>query len=381
MEFGEDAEIQIVHTCSVTSAAVRDGRQALRQARKRSPGGTVIATGCAVRTSLQELLPVEDITVMNDPVDALAYSMDQPHETICEHQSRTRALLKIHDGCYFKCSFCIVPQARPVEISKPVEEAIGEARCLVVTGHKEIVLTGVRITGYRPEGYGRAGLMELIKRLGEVNGLLRVRLTSLYPSEVDDNLLRVIADSPNACRHLHLSLQSGDNGVLKRMNRHYTVSQFQKLVDRAREFMPDVALTADIIAGFPGETDEEFANTRELMRRVGFSRAHIFTYSPRPGTSGADMPGQVPSIVAKSRTKELIAVAAETGRLYRTAMLGRNEQIIVEQQEKNGKWTGVTGTYVETEFDGPENLRGRVVEVKITGLTRKGLAARMVNVL
>lgn len=381
VEFGEIADVQIVHTCSVTKAAVRDGRQALRRARRINPGGRVVATGCAARTDAADLIGADGIQLIGDLSEALAIESDAAMFSEAQPAShlsrRTRALLKIHDGCYFRCAFCIIPSARPVESSKPVQDAVEEARALVAGGHKEIVLTGVRITGYRPEGFGRRGLVELIKRLGDVPGLARVRLTSSYPSEVTPELLGAIADSPNACPHLHLALQSGDDRVLKAMKRHYTTALFADVAARARELMPSVAITTDVISGFPGETEEAFANTCAFLRRMRFSRAHCFTFSPRPGTPAADMPGQVPASVARDRTKELIRIAAETGLEYRSGLLGQTHKVLVEQERSPGVLTGHTDRYVEVEVAGPPELRGQIVSARITGATDDGLIGQL----
>lgn len=390
VEFGEPADIQIVHTCSITKAAVRDGRQALRHAQHLNPQSTVIATGCAARTDAEDLLPSPDVTLVEDLAQAVALEAEGivpiPAPGVAAviseieqagRQRRTRALLKIHDGCYFRCSFCIVPNARPVESSKPLDEALEEARTYVAQGHKEIVLTGVRITGYRPEKYLRRGLVELIKRLGDIDGLLRVRLTSLYPSEVGTELLAAMASTANACPHLHLALQSGDDDVLRRMKRHYTSAKFEEVVLQARELLPDVAITTDVISGFPGETEEAFENTRALMERVAFSRGHCFTYSPRKGTPGAEMPGQVPVEIARERTRELIRLTSSTGRQYRFKYVGTIQKVIVEQQKGSGELSGLTDRYVEVLFSGDAALRGELVDVRITGLTSAGLKGEL----
>ncbi len=378
--WGEPADVQIVHTCSITANAVRDGRAALRGALRRRPGGgRVVATGCAARTDASSLLPSPDVDVLEDLSDAVAGCADAavPPGAVardgCEgcpsqRQARTRALVKIQDGCRFRCAFCIVPQARPVESSRAVDEVVEEVRRYVSLGHREVVLTGVRITGYRPPGVQRGGLEELIRRLGEVPGLSRVRLTSLYPSEVREGLLRAMAESPNACPHLHLALQSGDDGVLRRMRRAYTAARFLEVVEQARAILPGVAVTTDIIAGFPGETEEAFRNTERVMRLAAFSRAHVFTFSPRPGTAAAAMDGQVPRSVARERTRRLIAVAEETGRAFREAMVGSVQRVIAERPKAPGVMTGLTDTYVEVEFPAAAVLPGQEVRVAVTAV-------------
>lgn len=378
VEFGQPAEVQVVHTCAVTAAAVRDGRQALRRARRLNPSGRVVATGCAAKTDSASLASVPGIELTGD-LDAVL-----PSECAGKCRScgtglahRTRALLKIQDGCRFRCAYCIIPNARPVESSRPVEDVLEEARRLAERGHKEIVLTGVRITGYRPDGEGRGGLTELVRRLGEVPGLARVRLTSLHPAETTPDLLRAIAASPNACPHLHLSLQSGDDGVLKAMRRGYTVQRFAEVVAEARALVPDVAITTDVISGFPGETDEAFQNTLDFLRTVRFSRAHCFTFSPRPGTAAAAMPGQVPVKLARERTKQLIRAAAETALEYRSAMAGQTDSVLVEQEKSPGRMFGHTGRYVEVEFAGDAALAGTLVDVRITGVTETGLVGEL----
>jgi len=395
VEWGESADVHIVHTCSVTNAAVRDGRQALRHALKHCGGSRVIASGCAARTDAATLIPDTRVVLYSNLHEAIADlgrariadgaegqpAVDMDNDTFALPRHRTRALLKIHDGCYFRCSFCIVPQARPVEISKGLDQAVEEARNCVAMGHREVVLTGVRITGYRPEGFGRDGLPELIRRLGDVEGLSRVRLTSLYPSEVSKGLLEAMASTQNVCRHLHLALQSGDDGVLRLMRRNYTTSRFMEVVHQAREIMRDVAITTDVIAGFPGETEDAFHNTVDLMWEARFSRAHVFTYSLRPGTAGAGMPGRVPVSIAKSRTRQLIDIAAATGRDFRSAMVGSLTRILVEQRRPSGLLEGLTDNYVEVECGGPDELRGKEVDVRITDLTKNGLRGVLVNAL
>lgn len=390
VEWGQPADIQVVHTCSVTNAAVRDGRQALRQALRLNPQSRIIATGCAVRTEPEKLTPAgQSIELIEDlPAAVMLQAEEQAVEAgmqdsnplnLSSRQTRVRALLKIHDGCYFSCAFCIVPQARPVESSKPVEDALEEAKAYVALGHREIVLTGVRITGYRPEKLGRSGLVELIRRLGDVQGLDRVRLTSLYPSEVREELLRAVAETPNACPHLHLAIQSGDDNTLKRMNRRYTASQILEVVSMAKSIIPDVSITSDIIAGFPGETESEFDNTKKLVRELGFSRAHVFTYSERPGTSAQRLSEPVPSDIAKRRTKELIEIVNYTALQYRQRFVGKVESVIIEQQKRPGVVSGLIPHYIELQAEGSEDLRGQNLQVQVTGLSRSGLKGRILK--
>ena len=380
VQFGEQADIQIVHTCAVTAAAVRDGRQALRAARRTNPEGAIIATGCAVRADVARLLPDGGVRTAANLLEALelaemAAPQAQPDAPL--PGGRTRALVKIQDGCTFRCAYCIVPNARPQEQSRPMDDVLQEATRRVAEGHAEIVLTGVRITGYRPGG--RLGLPELIRRLGELPGLERVRLTSLYPSEAGEGLLQAIAETPNACRHLHMSMQSGDDEVLRRMGRRYTVAQYRKIVDRAREAIPGVAITTDVIAGFPGETPGQFENTCLIMQDVGFARAHVFGYSPRPGTRGAELDGRIPADETKRRVHRLIEIAARTGLAWRSKLVGSVQKVIAEQV-KDGLWHGVTDTYVDTVLEGPADLRGQVAEVLITATTPNGLRGRLTRI-
>lgn len=392
VEWGQPADIQVVHTCSVTNAAVRDGRQALRQAARQNPNSRIVATGCAVRTEAGKLDPgISGVELTGDLPSSIMLEAEQQglEEALStavplapgSRQTRVRALLKIHDGCFFSCAFCIVPQARPVESSKPVEEALEEARAYVALGHKEIVLTGVRITGYRPSRYGRGGLVELIRRMGDIPGLARVRLTSLYPSEVKEELLRAISETGNACPHLHLAIQSGDDSTLKRMNRRYSVQQLFEVSDMARTLIPDVSITSDIICGFPGETEEEFQNTMQTVRKLGFSRAHVFTWSERPGTSAQSLPNRVPQDIARKRTKELIEVVSQTASAYRQRFVGQSLPVILEQQKRPGVLTGMTAHYVEVETEGNEHLKGKSAKVSISGLSRNGLKGRILEVL
>lgn len=305
-----------------------------------------------------------------------------PLETFSGHQ---RAFVKVQDGCDAFCTYCIIPRLRGKPRSRPIDEILQEVRQLVANGHKEIVLCGVFLGAYGQETTVRSkwtepsALPELLRTVAETPGLWRVRLSSLEPGDLTEELLKVFRDYPNVAAHLHLPLQSGSDSILKRMNRQYDSRQFLQAVERAREALDNPAITTDIVVGFPGQTDEDFAATVEVARKVGFSKMHIFPFSPREGTAAWNLRDQMPPReVIKARCVELAHLGRELAENFRKQFIGQNIEALVELPNSKtppNHARGLTERYIEVAFptDKPEELTGQVVRVKITGLSQTGL--------
>jgi threonylcarbamoyladenosine tRNA methylthiotransferase MtaB len=273
---------------------------------------------------------------------------------------RTRALVKVQNGCNSFCAYCIVPLVRGREKSLPLDRVVAEVRDRVAEGDKEAVLTGTKIGSYNYEG---AGLKELLQRILKETDIARLRLSSLQPNEINPELIGLWEDD-RLCRHFHLSLQSGSDAVLNRMKRRYTASDYQQAVASIREAVPEAAITTDVIVGFPGETDEEFQESYNLAERMEFARIHVFTYSPRPGTQAATMPDQVGDKAKRERSRQMLALARTCLRNFRRKFLGRTLTVLWEK-ETCGVWSGLTDNYIRVFTKSDKDLTNKIMPVKL----------------
>ena len=389
---GEPADLVVVHTCGVTATAVQKSRQSVRRLARKNPDAAVFLTGCAAS---------EEITIGLDEVgtrvaagagwiqlladELLMFSLPNPDFRLPENADElavdefgghTRAFLKIQDGCDANCAYCIVPQLRKTPRDKSVEAAVAEAEALVKRGYKEIVIAGVHVGLYGRETEG--SLSDVLARILEVPDIGRIRMSSLHPDELSEDLLKVWAGAPQLMPHLHLSLQSGSDGVLERMGRGYTAEEYADAVARARAALGNPAITTDVIVGFPGETDEEFEETFEFCKRIGFAQMHIFNYSPRPGTPAAEMPDQVDPQVAQARHQRLAALADDMSLAFNQGFVGKTVHVLVERC-RDGVCTGGSEHYIPVKFPGAEALAGTVVPVKITEVSVKDLRGESVR--
>ncbi len=320
----------IVNTCTVTEVASAEARRTVRKLRRRNPDARIVVTGCAAETDRAEF--AESATVVRQPVPFGIRRFD----------GHTRAFLKVEDGCDLHCSFCIIPHVRGGASSRPLNDAVDEAKRLLDNGYREIVLTGIHLGGYDR-------LPDLIERLLALPALGRVRLSSIEVNEINEPLLDLMVAEPRRfCPHLHLPLQSGDDAILRAMRRRYNVRQFLAACDRVAERVPDPAFTTDVIVGFPGETDAQFENSVEVCRRVGVSRIHIFPYSPRRGTDAAKLPDDVPGREKKRRLRRLKTEAHDLTRKYAAKFVGRPVDVLVEKDDG----TGYTERYLKTRAPG-----------------------------
>jgi threonylcarbamoyladenosine tRNA methylthiotransferase MtaB len=380
--FTQPADVYVINTCSVTQAGESKSRQAIRRAARQNPQAKVIATGCAGEMAARQgrALEAADLVVPNpDKLKTLDHLLQTYPEFVrqlacvgraaagARRAGRTRATVKLQDGCDMYCSYCSVPYTRPRQFSRPAAEVTEEVRRLAARGYREVVLTGVLIGSYGPkDGSGGPDLVGLVARLAEIDGIERIRLSSVEVGAVGDDLLGLMRREPKVCPHLHIPLQSGDDRVLRDMNRPYSRARYLDLCRRAQESVHDLAITTDIMVGFPTEDEEAFENTLEVVQRVGFLRAHVFRYSPRPGTPAAAMGDPVHGRVKTERSKRAAAAAAATSLAHRRRFLGREMRVLVERPSpRTGLLCGFTDNYIETHFAGPPHLSGQLVTVRL----------------
>ncbi len=371
----------VVNTCAVTAEAARQCRQQVRKALRTA--ARVAVTGCAAHPAAgdRRLAAIEGVEFLGPDKDAVAAhlaSLAGPAR--CEREKRrrprSRALLKIQDGCPAACAYCVVRLVRPEPRSLPVADAVRRAEALVAEGYREIVVCGIHLGLYGADLGGGADLPALIARLLAVGGLGRVRLSSLDPMEVSPRLLEVMAASPRrVCPHLHLPLQSGDDAVLRRMNRPYTADEFLAQIGRIREALDRPALGTDVLVGFPGETEAAFERTLQVCRAARFTRMHVFPFSSRPGTPAAAMDGRVPGDVTRARRARAAEVAESLARAYREALVGAEADVAIERLDEDAA-EGTSERYVRVRLRGPlpENVRRRaLVRVTLTAATEDGM--------
>ena len=386
-----EAELHVVNSCTVTQTAARSSRKAAGRGRRSGPGTLrTVLTGCYASdpTSAARLAGV-DLVVPNADKDRLlervhAAFPDAVPET-AEAESgipvpyvplpfgNTRALLKVEDGCNMRCAFCIIPQTRGRQRSRPPAELIAEARSLTAAGYRELVVTGVQISAYRWEG---KGLFELATALLRESGAPRLRLTSIAPWDLDERLLTLWSDRRSSsllCRHLHLSLQSGATATLRRMRRPYTADAYARLLDRVRAAIPGVAVTTDVIVGFPGETAAEFEESLAFVESAAFAKIHAFPFSPRPGTEAAALPDPVHPTVLHERMERMLATAAQAETAFRRAALGQRATVLWERP-RNGMGQGLTDNYIRVFSPAGAALWNRFSEVELAAVVAEGVA-------
>ncbi len=375
----DEADVYILNTCTVTHVADRKCRQRLRLAHRRNPDGVVVAMGCYAERAGNELARLEGVDLVlgnSEKSDIIERLEESGHLSRLSYSRagsaivdfRTRAFIKVHDGCNSSCAYCIVPLVRGREKSTPVDQVIGEVRQRVAEGYKEVVLTGTKVGLYRYDGVNLAGLLQRILTETDIK---RLRLSSLQPGEISPELIGLWRDE-RLCRHFHLSLQSGSDGMLRRMKRGYTVSGYQKAVALIRDMVPGVAITTDIIVGFPGETEAEFEESYELCRQTGFARIHVFPYSPRQGTQAAQLLERVGDGVKRERSHKMLALAAESARNFRQRFLGETMTVLWEKQS-GGVWSGLTDNYIRVYAKSDEDLANKLLPVKLTEVKGEGV--------
>ncbi|HEX9725139.1 MAG TPA: tRNA (N(6)-L-threonylcarbamoyladenosine(37)-C(2))-methylthiotransferase MtaB [Vicinamibacteria bacterium] len=383
VEWGETTDLAVVNTCSVTEHGESRCRNVIRQALRHSPQAFVVVTGCYAQVGLEALrkIPGVDMIVGTEYKLKFPAFIDRPRklpEPVVLHSqliddadfevdgtgeyTTTRANLKVQDGCDFFCSFCIIPFTRGRERSRKVEDVLREARELVARGHRELVLTGVNIGRYQADGHS---FYDLVRRLEEVEGLRRVRITSIEPTTVEPALVDHMVHSQKLCHYFHVPIQSGDDSVLLGMNRRYATNEYREFIEDVARRVPDVGLGTDLIVGFPGETEASFARTETLLEELPLAYFHVFSYSKRYGTRAARQDGHVHPEVIKERSQRLRALSRRKRRQFGSRYLGRKVEVLFEQQDENGLWTGLTDNYLRVGVVSSQPLRNRLVDVVI----------------
>ena len=383
---GETADVVVVNSCTVTATSDQKARQALRREKKRNPGAVAVLTGCWPQAFPQEaqefleadvvlgtarrgdLVPrlLEYLSTKQRVVDIAPHQKGEKFEklTISAMHGRTRAFVKIEDGCDRFCSYCIIPYARGRVRSKPLEDIREEAARLGEAGYKEVVLTGINLPAYGKDLGG--DLCDAVEAACAAPGILRVRLGSLEPEQLTPPVIARLAAQEKLCPQFHLSLQSGSDDTLRRMNRHYTTAEYRQIVGDLRKAFPNCAVTTDIMVGFAGETEEEFGESLAFAKEIAFAKVHVFAYSRRPGTRAYDMPGQVPNREKERRSREMIAATLETQRAFFAAQTGRVEEVLFEQERDRNVYEGYTRNYTPVRVASAAPLQGQIRQVRLT---------------
>lgn len=391
--FTQKADVYVINTCSVTNMADRKSRQMLHKAKKNNPDSIVVAAGCYVQTSEKEVLNdlSVDIVIGNDRKHDLVrlleeYSLDSVNDTvddindgkhdfeelfIDQTKEHTRAFIKVQDGCNQFCSYCIIPYARGRVRSRRFENVIAEVERLAANGFKEVVLTGIHLSSYGVDFEEATGLLELIQAVNAVKGIERIRLGSLEPKIVTEHFASEVSKLDKICPHFHLSLQSGCDATLKRMNRKYTTKEYERGCELLRKYFVHPAITTDVIVGFPGETEEEFEQTKAYLEHIHFYEMHIFKYSKRKGTRAAVMPDQIDEQIKAARSEKLIALGHDMSKEFRKFYIGKNEEVLFEEKAVIGDkeyFVGYTKEYVKVAKETDENLENQIVSGRVSGM-------------
>lgn len=391
--FTQKADVYVINTCSVTNMADRKSRQMLHKAKKNNPDSIVVAAGCYVQTSEKEVLNdlSVDIVIGNDRKHDLVrlleeYSLDSVNDTvddindgkhdfeelfIDQTKEHTRAFIKVQDGCNQFCSYCIIPYARGRVRSRRFENVIAEVERLAANGFKEVVLTGIHLSSYGVDFEEATGLLELIQAVNAVKGIERIRLGSLEPKIVTEHFASELSKLDKICPHFHLSLQSGCDATLKRMNRKYTTKEYERGCELLRKYFVHPAITTDVIVGFPGETEEEFEQTKAYLEHIHFYEMHIFKYSKRKGTRAAVMPDQIDEQIKAARSEKLIALGHDMSKEFRKFYIGKNEEVLFEEKaviSDKEYFVGYTKEYVKVAKKTDENLENQMVSGRISGM-------------
>ncbi|ATD30171.1 tRNA (N(6)-L-threonylcarbamoyladenosine(37)-C(2))-methylthiotransferase MtaB [Macrococcoides bohemicum] len=388
VDFETNADVYVINTCTVTNTGDKKSRQVIRRAIRRNPEAVICVTGCYAQTSSAEIMDIAGVDIVvgtqdrnkmlpyieqfrneRQPINGVTNIMknrtyeelDVPYFT-----DRTRASLKIQEGCNNFCTFCIIPWARGLMRSRDPKEVVRQATQLVQSGYQEIVLTGIHTGGYG-EDLKDYNLAQLLRDLETIDGLKRIRISSIEASQLTDEVIDVIDKSEKVVRHLHIPLQSGSDTVLKRMRRKYTMEHFSERLRKLHAIMPGLAVTSDVIVGFPGETEEEFQETYDFIQEHGFSELHVFPYSMRTGTPAARMTDQIDENVKNERVHHLISLSDQLAKEYASRFEGEVLEVIPEEKASvENMLVGYTDNYLKVQFEADESLIGELVKVKIT---------------
>lgn len=391
VDYESEADVYVINTCTVTNTGDKKSRQVIRRAIRKNPDAVIAVTGCYAQTSPAEIMDIPGVDIVigtsgrekmldyieqyrkeREPINAVSNIMkakEFEELDVPEFNDRTRASLKIQEGCNNFCTYCIIPWARGLMRSRQPESVIQQAQKLVDAGYKEIVLTGIHTGGYGEdlEDYNLARLLQDLDE--KVHGLKRLRISSIEASQVTDEVIAILHKSDKMCRHLHIPLQAGDDTVLERMRRKYTTAEFLETILKLQEAMPDLAITTDIIVGFPGETEEMFENGFRFIEEMKFSKLHVFPYSKRTGTPAAKMEDQVPEEVKEQRVHRLLTLSDQMSQAYAEKFVGQVLEVIPEEPLKEGPYSGLyvgfSDNYIRVAFPADETMEGKICKVRL----------------
>ena len=394
------ADIYVVNTCTVTGTGDKKSMQLTRRLRREHPDSHIILCGCLAQRKGEELLETgarlilgtqrrgEVVTLLEQAVredrqicavDALTTATPFENLTITDQEEHTRATLKIQEGCNNHCTYCIIPSVRGPIRSRSLDNIRAEALRLAQAGFCELVLTGIHLSSYGKDLADGSTLLDAIQAVQDTPGILRIRLGSLEPTIATKDFAARLAGMDKVCPQFHLALQSGSDTVLARMARRYNTHMYLDAVDNLRAAFPHAAFTTDVLTGFPGETEEEYQETRQVIRDVGYAKIHVFPYSQREGTKAAVMPGQLPNALKDQRARELIALGDITARAYQESWLGSTAPVLLEEQDDQGNWLGYTPEYIQVTLpDCPACRSGSMVQAKLTAIHQDGMKGDLV---
>ena len=400
VEYTEYADVYIINTCTVTNMGDRKSRQIIRRALELNPDAFVAVVGCYSQIAPNEVLKIPGVSLVvgtnerNRIVELAEYAMEKEEKlnlvndimevrefeemSIKNYKSRTRAFLKIQEGCDQYCTYCIIPYARGHIRSRKPESIITEVRELAESGFKELVLTGIHVASYGKD-LGDTSLIEIIEKVHQVDGIERIRMSSVDPNVMTDEFIGRLKKLPKICRHFHLSLQSGCDETLKRMNRKYTTEEYKRVVGKLREVFADVALTTDLIVGFPGETEEEFLKTAEFIEEISFSAMHVFKYSPREGTPASKYKNQVKPQEKDARSKLITSIARKNEEKFKNGFIGQRLKVLYEQpiDEKDSLYEGLTDNYIRVVSESQSDIKGKIIETILTELKEDSMIGKI----
>lgn len=391
VDYSEFADVYIINTCTVTNMGDRKSRQIIRRARENNPGALVAVVGCYSQIAPGEVLEIPEVSLVvgtderSRMVELVEYAMEKEEKlnmvsdimkvrefeemSIKSYKSRTRAFLKIQEGCDQYCTYCIIPYARGHIRSRKPDSITAEVKELAENGFKEIVLTGIHVASYGRD-LGNTSLIDIIEKVHEIDGIQRIRMSSVDPNVMTDDFIEKLSYLPKICGHFHLSLQSGCDETLKRMNRKYTTGEYRKTVKKLREVFTDVAITTDLIVGFPGETDEEFQKTVDFIGEIAFSGMHVFKYSQRSGTPAAEYINQIKPQVKDARSKVITAIAEKNEEKFKKTFIGRCKSVLYEHpiHYEQSLFEGLTDNYIRVVSESQEDIRGKIIETTLMEL-------------
>jgi len=400
VDYSEFADVYIINTCTVTNMGDRKSRQIIRRAREKNPEALVAVVGCYSQIAPGEVLEIPEVSLVvgtderSRMVELVEYAMEKEEKlnmvndimkvkefeemSIKSYKSRTRAFLKIQEGCDQYCTYCIIPYARGHIRSRKPDSIIAEVKELAENGFREIVLTGIHVASYGKD-LGNTSLIDIIEKVHEIDGIRRIRMSSVDPNVMTDGFIERLSRLPKICGHFHLSLQSGCDETLKRMNRKYTTGEYRRVVKKLREVFADVAITTDLIVGFPGETEEEFQKTVDFVEEIAFSAMHVFKYSQRTGTPAAKYENQIKPQVKDSRSKVITAIAQKNQEKFKKAFIGRSKPVLYEQPFDGQKslFEGLTDNYIRVVSESREDIKGKIIETVLAELKEDYMTGRI----